>query len=70
MLKPDDEAAIAAETAVVRKFFFYHPADRKARARDLLRHIAKHELFKTEDGMADVALEQLWNCMSGLDEGR
>jgi hypothetical protein len=65
MLKPDDEAAMAAETKVVQRCYYYFPESKKAVAREQLRAIAKGELFKTEDGMADVALELLWNILAG-----
>lgn len=62
-------AEAAAKTITVGAFYFYHPAERKARARKALRHIANCESYKKEDGMADVFLEWLWNIMSGSNEG-
>lgn len=45
------------------KYWCQLPETRKASARDALRIIAKQQSFKTDDGMANVALEALWNAM-------
>ncbi len=58
------EYEYAAQTAVVTKFYAYHPADRKAAAREALRRVAKSDaILHSEDGMADVALENIWNIL-------
>lgn len=62
------EERVAAQTVVVTKFWYYHPSERKAKAREALRHLANCESYKKEDGMADVFLEGLWNIMSGNNE--
>lgn len=56
-----------AQTATVTKYYAYHAPERKAAARDALRRIGKSDSYKTEDGMADVALENLWNILVGND---
>lgn len=66
MVKPDNDAAeLAVQTATVTKYYYYHPENRKAQARTALRRIADSKFFRTEDGMADVALEELWNILVG-----
>ncbi len=62
-------AKSAAQTAVVTKFWFYHPAERKAQARDALRQVIESSFRRdAEDGMIDVHLEALWNIMAGNNE--
>lgn len=62
MVKPELDRA-AEETAVVTKFYFYHDEDRKKAARATLRRIGESKAYKSEDGMADVALEEIWNAL-------
>lgn len=60
------ELEYAAQTAKVTKFYAYHAPERKAAAREALRRFAKSDaLLHKEDGMADVALENLWNILIG-----
>lgn len=67
MPKPDNsDAAYAAETATVTKYYYYQDAERKKAARASLRRVAKSDgLLHKEDGMADVALEEIWNLLVG-----
>lgn len=60
------ELEYKAQTATVTKYYAYHAPDRKAAARDALRRVAKCDgSLHKEDGMADVALENLWNILVG-----
>lgn len=53
------------QTTIVRSFYFYHDPERKKIAREALRRIGKTDLYQKEDGMADVALEEIWNILLG-----
>lgn len=67
MVKPDhdEEARLAAETVTVTKYFHYHDAERKAAARESLRRALKSQFVADEDGMANCALEEIWNLLVG-----
>jgi hypothetical protein len=57
----------ATVTAVA--FYAYHPGERKARAREALRHTIESAFRRNEtDGMIDVYLEGLWNIMAGHND--
>ena len=69
MVKPDSDPR-AGETATVGKFFYYRPEEQKARAREALRRLTgcnndSVPLYRTDDGSANVALEELWNILAG-----
>lgn len=64
-MSPEDAAAIAAETVSATKYYYYHDAQRKARARDTLRHMTRAFAFREDDGLADVVIEQIWNQLVG-----
>lgn len=63
MMKPEDEAALAAETVTATKYYYYFPTERKAAARDALRDATRYDFFRKEEGAADVVLERLWNVL-------
>ena len=67
MVKPDHdgEAREAAQTTTVTKYFYYHDKERKAAARESLRRHLKSDFVASEDGMADCALEEIWNLLVG-----
>ncbi len=62
-----DEAFFAGQREIVPKFFYYLPEERKAEARAALRDIARGHLFRSDDGMCNVALEEIWNALLGND---
>jgi len=62
-----DDAFFASKRITVPQYYYYMSPDRKAAARTMLRDAVKHDFFKTEDGMADVAIEQIWNAIVGND---
>lgn len=58
------ELEYKAQTATVTKFYYYHDESRKRAAREYLRRFAQSDhLLHKEDGMANVALEGLWNIL-------
>lgn len=60
----EEDARNAARTITVQEYYYFFPPERKKAAREALRHSASFKHIK-EDGMADVALEQLWNILAG-----
>lgn len=56
-------AELAALTIPITKFYFYHDKERKAAGRAALRNYLFSETARDEDGMADVALEKIWNAL-------
>lgn len=59
------EAELAAQRETVGKFYYWLPGEKKKAARDLLRHLTKHDDFRQRDGSADVVLEAIWNALLG-----
>ncbi len=56
--------------ATVTAYYYYLPEDRKAAARAALRRHTKRSNdsvppSRTDDGMANVALEEIWNLLMG-----
>ena len=60
-----DDAFFASKRITVPQYYYYMTPERKAAARLMLRDGTKHDFFRTEDGMADVAIEQIWNAIVG-----
>lgn len=67
--EPERVAKAAAETVTTTAFWFYHPDERKARAREALRRIVEVSFRKDkDDGIVDCNLEALWNIMAGHND--
>jgi len=60
-----EEIEPSKQTAVVTKFYYYLSSERKDKARNLLYQKTKGTLYRAENAMTDVFLEELWNTLVG-----